>query len=62
MDTLTSIKEDLSKRKRNKNEALEHMIKARLDLCNKAYIRDIDDSLKYLLSRNNFKLLNRIGK
>lgn len=62
MDILISIKEDLSKRKRSKNEALQHMIKSRLDLCNKAYLQDIDDSLKYLLSKNNFKLLSRIGK
>lgn len=62
MDILIRIKEDLSKRKRSKNEALQHMIKSRLDLCNKAYLKDIDDSLKYLLSKNNFKLLNRIGK
>ena len=62
IDTLNSMLNTLSKYKRNKYDLIELYINERLEKSLKTYYLELYNSLDYLLSKNDLRVLKNVDK
>lgn len=62
IDTLNSMLNTLSKYKRNKDDLIELYINERLEKSLKTYYLELYNSLDYLLSKNDLRVLKNVDK
>lgn len=59
---LDKIFNDLKNHSHTRSEAMEICIKKRLSKCNESYIKEIEDSMRFLSNRNTLNMLKRLGR
>lgn len=62
IDTLNNMLNTLSKYKRNKDDLIELYINERLEKSLKTYYLELYNSLDYLLSKNDLRVLKNVDK